>query len=67
MACRKCGGLAAECQETGTFFRGVSGDLRFQRSDSHTCADCGAIGAESFAAATSAQLLERGLSREHYE
>ncbi len=67
VACLTCGALAAECEEVGTFFRGVSGDLRFLQLSSHRCAGCGALGPESFATATSAQILAGGLTQEHYE
>ena len=67
MACRKCGNLAAECQEVGTFFRGVSGDLRFLRLESPACASCASLGPGSFATATSAQIQSAGLTKEHYE
>jgi hypothetical protein len=67
VACLKCGALAAECQDTGTFFRGVTGDLRFLRLEAATCASCGARGSGTFAAATSSQLQSAGLTKEHYE
>ena len=67
LACRKCGSLAAECLEVSTFFRGVAGDLRLLRLDSPKCASCGALGSESFAAATTSQIQSGGLTQEHYE
>jgi hypothetical protein len=67
LACRKCGSLAAECQELGTFFRGVSGDLKLLRHDPPACANCGALGSKSFAAATSSQIQSAGLTKEQYE
>ena len=67
VACRKCGTLAAECQETGSFFRGVTGDLRFLRLEVATCDGCGALGSDAFAAATSSQIQSAGLTKEHYE
>jgi hypothetical protein len=67
VACRKCGALSAECQEIGTFYRGVFGDLRFLRVDAPTCVSCGAVGADAFSAATSSQIQAAGLTKEHYE
>lgn len=64
IACRRCGNIAAECEEVGTFF---PDPRRLQRAASQTCSTCGAIGSESFGAASAQQVQSAGFVPGQYQ
>jgi hypothetical protein len=52
VACQRCGAIAAECEEAGTFFQDP---LRAAAAASIQCASCGAVGLGTFAPASDTQ------------
>jgi hypothetical protein len=64
VSCSKCGHVAAECDEVGTFFPDAR---RLAPSESSRCARCGAAGSESFVLASSDQVQRAGFKPGEYQ
>jgi hypothetical protein len=64
IACERCGAIAAECEEVGSFF---PDPLRLTAAGSIKCAGCGAVGLQAFAPASDAQVQSAGFKPGQYQ
>jgi hypothetical protein len=64
VSCGKCGHLAAECEEVGTFF---PDPRRLEPSEPIACPSCGAAGSDAFVPASADQVQRAGFKSGQYE
>lgn len=64
VTCRRCGRVAAECEEVGTFF---SDPVQLKQSSVAVCGGCGAAGTDLFVVASAAQIQNAGFKPGQYQ
>ena len=61
VACKRCGNVAAECEEIGTFF---ASPYQLEPAASAKCSRCGTVGSDAFVAASAEQIQHAGIAKE---